>query len=66
MKYEIPEDLVQRILRNAKREVLCEQEDFCANDYAGGNFDDAWDGGFRDGDASLSQDLAEYLSKPVE
>lgn len=66
MKYEIPDELVKKILQNAKCKVRCFEEDFGAIDFSGGNFDDAWGGGFQDGEVSLSQELEEYLLKPVE
>ena len=43
----------------AKRKCWCDQEDFSACDYSGGNFDDAYSGGFEDGTATLAQELLE-------
>lgn len=66
MKFEIPKELVDRILENAKREISRDVDGFNAYDYSGGNFDDAWEGGFNDGEISLSQELEEFLSNPLK
>lgn len=41
----------------AKRKCWCDSEDFIPDDYAAGNIDDAYEGGFNDGQASLAKIL---------
>lgn len=44
-------------------EVTSHQEDFCADDYAGGNIDDAWERGMDDGCADMANDILGILDK---
>lgn len=41
----------------ASRKCWFENEDFNPYELAGGNFDDAYDGGYADGEASLAQSI---------
>lgn len=43
-------------------EVAMHQDDFFANDYAGGNIDDAWEGGFQDGTADAANDILSIIA----
>lgn len=38
-----------------------DNEDFCVDDYAGGNFDDAFWGGWRAGRVELAREVVEFL-----
>jgi hypothetical protein len=62
-------NVIQQAELKAKLEKLstrkCWQDnpDFSACDYSGGNFDDAYSGGFDDGTASLAKELLETYFK---
>ncbi len=44
-------------------DVLMYGDDFCADDYAGGNIDDAWDGGFNDGVSGTANDILAIIQQ---
>lgn len=62
----------QEIIQNLKR--LAEQgcwddqqgDDFVVDDYAGGNVDDAYQGGIRTGETILARDLLDKLGIPYK
>lgn len=37
--------------------AVLDDADFVPDDYAGGNIDDAWDGGFTDGETSMCREI---------
>ncbi len=45
----------------AKRKCWCDNDDFSADDYSGDNFDDAYSGGYDDGESKLAQKILEML-----
>jgi hypothetical protein len=45
----------------AERECWCDDVGFCPMEYAGGNYDDAYYGGKRDGRAELAREVLEEL-----
>ena len=49
------ESLVKFLLELRKRDPWCENDEFLAVDYAAGNIDDAYDGGFHDGQSLLAR-----------
>ena len=59
---QLTPELITRLQKAAKRETWAENEDFCAYDYSGGNFDDAYEGGSRDGETFLAQEILEALN----
>ena len=48
-------ELIEKLEKFAKRECWGDDEDFCAMDYCGGNFDDAYSGGVDDGETYLAR-----------
>ena len=53
-------EILEEVLKWAKTyagEVTMYKELFCADDYAGGNIDDAWDYGFNDGVKDAANDI---------
>ena len=57
--------LVAKLKEIAKRDCWYDDEEFCPNDYAGGNIDDAYYGGSKDGEAQLARTLLkEFFSEP--
>lgn len=57
------EELKKFLEKVASQEALDDNEDFCARDYAGGNFDDAFYGGQLSGEISLARAiLATYFN----
>lgn len=52
---------IKNIVESNKGDVRCFDEDFMANDIAGGNIDDAWQGGFNDGCSYVANELAELI-----
>ena len=54
------QDLVTKIKELCEEyegDVTYYEDDFCADDYAGGNQDDAWESGMRDGRTDLANDI---------
>jgi hypothetical protein len=56
------DELIRRLTMLSKRSLWCLQEDFDAQSFSGGNFDDAYEGGYADGEASLAQEILETIS----
>ena len=54
---------IKQLCEGLAGEVTCFTEDFCPNDYAGGNFDDAWSGGMNDGVTHLANQILELIAK---
>lgn len=55
-------NIKEKLLEIAKDEGWYnDSEDFNVDDYAGGNIDDAYCGGFRDGQINLARELLELL-----
>ena len=46
----------------AAQTCWCDDEDFVVDDYAGGNVDDAYSGGNRDGEVELARSLLQKFS----
>lgn len=57
----IPQALIGKLIKLAKRETQWGSEEFCAMDSAGGNFDDAWQGGIDDGESFLAHEILTEL-----
>lgn len=62
------DEKIKNLLNNlAKRNCWCDnQEDFNPMDYSGGNFDDAYFGGYADGQAELARDILAMLESNNE
>ena len=56
-------EMIARLRDLAKRKCWCDNEEFIAEDWAGGNFDDAYSGGVDDGYAMLAQEILESLDQ---
>ncbi len=54
---------VLRIVKDLSGDVRCYDEDFNPDDYAGGNIDDAWDGGFNDGVSGTANDILAIIQQ---
>lgn len=52
---------IKQITDANKGDVRCFDEDFNPDDYAGGNIDDAWQGGFDDGCSYVSNEILELI-----
>ena len=59
---QLTPEFIARLQAAAKRKTWSENEDFSAYDYSGGNYDDAYDGGTRDGETLLAQEILEALN----
>ena len=58
--------LLDKIIVRLKSEsgtVKMYEDDFCADDYAGGNIDDAWQYGANDGSMFLANELLEMIEE---
>ena len=55
------EKLKLKLQELAKRTCWNDNEDFNAMDYSGGNFDDAYYGGEKDGQTELAREILEML-----
>ena len=51
------QETLNKLIELAKKTVRRYEDDFMADDYAGGNFDDAWDKGMEDGETALAQEI---------
>lgn len=51
------EELKAYLEKLASRTCWTDEDDFSAMDYAGGNFDDAYNGGVDDGETQLAREL---------
>jgi hypothetical protein len=51
------------MVKDLSGDVRCYDEDFCANEYAGGNVDDAWEGGFNDGISDTANDILAIIQQ---
>lgn len=47
----------------ATRSCWCDDEDFMVHDYAGGNIDDAYYGGYSDGESELARLLLSMIKE---
>jgi hypothetical protein len=58
-------DLVMAIKKRAEERARQDDEDFCADDYGGGNVDDAFAAGVDDGEILFARELAEIAGIPL-
>jgi len=61
--YNISEEFVAKLKKLAGRECWCDDMNFSAFDYCGGNFDDAYYGGADDGESLLSKEVLKELGE---
>ncbi len=57
----VSEQLRGKLKKLASRECWCDDTEVIVNDCAGGNIDDAYSGGFEDGQAKLAEELLNDL-----
>lgn len=50
-------DRIKEYCQKYEGEVTAYQKDFCAMDYSGGNYDDAWDSGMSDGQTDACNNI---------
>jgi len=58
---ELPPSLVKKLKLLAERTCSYDDENFNANDWSGGNFDDAWTGGMSSGETSLAREILDAI-----
>lgn len=51
---QVTPEFIADLKKLAKRECWNEDEEFNAMDFSGGNFDDAYEGGYADGEADIA------------
>ena len=57
-------DKLKKILEElSKKNCALDDEDFNVMDWSGGNFDDAWQLGFNDGQISLARELLKMMKE---
>lgn len=57
-------ELLEKLKKAAKRQCWCDDPEWeGANDYAGGNIDDAYSGGREDGESLLARKVLEGLGE---
>ena len=66
MKIELSQEQIDNLKKLAKRKCWCENDDFSAYDYSGGNYDDAYAGGCSDGESLLAAQLLSELGIDLE
>ena len=54
-------DAILELVNKNTGDFCCYEEDFNASDFSGGNFDDAWQGGFNDGVTAFANELSELI-----
>lgn len=54
-------DAILELVNENTGDVYCYEEDFDPMNFSGGNFDDAWEGGFRDGRKAFANELKELF-----
>lgn len=54
-------DLEAKLKKLASRKCWSDGDNFVVDDMAGGNVDDAYDGGWRDGETMLARELLEIF-----
>ncbi len=55
------EELIEKLKTLAKKECWSDDDEFEAYSYSGGNFDDAYSGGYRDGEIDLAREILREL-----
>jgi hypothetical protein len=55
------EELIARLKKLAENTVWLDDEDLCVDDYAGGNIDDAFQGGQNSGQTELAREVLDVL-----
>lgn len=59
---QVTPEFIAKLKELAKRECWYEAEEFNAMDFSGGNFDDAYEGGYADGEADLAGHVLNALN----
>lgn len=62
----ISKQLRGKLKELASRKCWCDDIEIIVNDFAGGNIDDAYSGGFEDGQAKLAEELLNDLFEPED
>jgi hypothetical protein len=57
----LSEKTIADLIVSAKRKAWYDDDEFNANDYSGGNFDDAYYGGTEDGGTQMARDILDEL-----
>lgn len=63
---QISDEMAATLGKLAARKCWSDDDDFQADDYAGGNFDDAYAGGVDDGEVGLARVILADIQKSVE
>lgn len=58
----LTQEQIQEIKTIAETKLVSDNEDFCANDYSGGNFDDAYYMGTTDGEILMARNVLDMLN----
>lgn len=61
MSYTFPDDFVEKIKKIAEERCWADDPEFMADDYAGGNIDDAYAGGERAGEVQFARTVLDAL-----
>ena len=60
------QEIIDKLLLHAKKKLLHDNEDACVYDYSGGNVDDAYEIGERDGYTEFARELLTDLGLTYE
>jgi hypothetical protein len=55
------EEFIKRLIKIAQRKTWTESDDFNTSDMSGGNYDDAYYGGLKDGETFMAREVLEHL-----
>lgn len=64
MSVEINDAVIELLNGLAEQDSWSDDVDFMIDDYAGGNLDDAYYGGFKDGQIDLAREILELIGDP--
>ena len=54
-------DMIKKLKLLAEDNCSYDDPNFNANDWSGGNYDDAWSGGMRSGETSLAREILDSI-----
>jgi hypothetical protein len=65
-QYTISQGTIDKLILLARQSAYCDEEDFNAYDYSGGNYDDAHRQGYNDAEIHMAQMILDELGIDYE
>lgn len=66
MPITLTDEQIATLKQHAERRVWTDNEDFMTDDYSGGNVDDAFQGGHRDGYTTMAREILDMVGVVYE